>query len=188
MKPAQTTRWRTGALSELSRFLCRMDRIEVQLDEMDRLAALPDAELATRADAVSAWSVAQQLQHVARANHSLARGLLGLLDDPTRGRPVAPNLLGRIVLFLGYIPRGRGKAPSSTRAEEEPTVEGVRGEVAAARELLHRWRERAPDLLALDASISHPYFGCPSVPQWLRFVEVHNAHHLRIMRDIRAAG
>ena len=174
-------------MAVIDRFLHRMRLVEEGLDEMTWLASLPQEDLEVREEEISAWSVGQQLQHLARADHGIGIGLLGLLEDPSKGEPIGPRLLGRLILLVGRIPRGRGRAPKSTSPEPEPAVETLRREVEQARTALLRCGERAEDLLALDRTIPHPYFGGLGTLRWIRFVEIHQEHHLRIVREIRGA-
>ena len=34
----------------------------------------------------------------------------------------------------------------------------------------------------------HPYFGALDIAEWMRFMDVHHRHHLKIIRDIRKAA
>src|SRR5579864_3795534 len=96
-----------------------------QLALMAELARGPEAELAARAPAVSGWSVAEQLEHLVLVDRSVLKGVRRLLDDAhgqwarpaqpaqpaQQAQPAPPgiNLLGRIVLGTGFIPRGRAR-------------------------------------------------------------------------------
>ncbi|MDX1632619.1 MAG: DinB family protein [Thermoanaerobaculia bacterium] len=155
---------------------------------MSQIASGPDARLETRDETVSGWSVGQQLQHLVRADASVAEGLLQLLENPSAGDPFGPTLLGRLILWLGFIPRGKGRAPRSTRAEESPAADEVRKELEDVRSLFHECRRRSDELLALERTLAHPVFGGLTIPQWFRFVEVHHEHHLKIVREIRSGS
>jgi hypothetical protein len=146
-----------------------------------------DERLATRVERVSRWSVAQQLEHMAIVD----RGVLGVLDralaEPARDAARRPLLVGRLLLALGWIPRGVGKAPERSQPQNV--------EPAALREL---WRATivgfealAPRLDALAASRArarHPRFGWLDAGLWLRFAAVHHHHHTKIVRDIERAA
>ena len=100
-------------------------------------------------------------------------------------RPVAA-MLGRTILFLGWIPRGRGKSPDRVRGERTTgsllqtalqEMDTLCGQLAIAKIA----GSRVP-------IVPHPKFGGLTPAQALRFVVVHNEHHLRIIKDIRRAG
>jgi len=174
-----------------------------QLARMAELARGPAAELAARAPAVSGWSVAEQLEHLVLVDRAALKTVRRLLDDPHRRSaatapaavPAVPgiNLVGRIVLGTGFIPRGRartmppfqpGGAPGGAAAGA-----GVVSIVGIA-EIEREVRELEPRLGELEAGggrARHPLFGGLGGRQWLRFVVVHHHHHLKIVRDIRRA-
>jgi len=80
------------------------------LDRLDT-AAGETATFERRAD-FSKWSVGEHLEHLAAANAlclSAAEALVAGSDDRIVPRAV-PKVLGRAVLLLGWIPRGKGKA------------------------------------------------------------------------------
>ena len=175
-----------------------------QLALMAELARGPAAELTARAPAVSGWSVAEQLEHLVLVDRSVLKSVRRLLDDPHRqsaqsaqpahsAPPALPvpgiNLVGRVVLGTGFIPRGRvgtlppfqpGAAPAATAGDGIPGV----------AEIERGMRELGPRLGELETGRGrsrHPVFGGLGGRQWLRFVVVHHHHHLKIVRDIRRA-
>lgn len=157
----------------------RHARVRRQLDRMIELASDP-----TRREQhdpkISGWSVALQIEHLVR----VLRGVGDGFDKLARGEgdgPASPKPIGRLILFLGWIPRGRAKVP------ERVQPQGVdAGELAAdlARE---KRRFDELDLEALDqadGTLPHPVFGPLTARRWLRFLEVHNHHHLKIVGDV----
>jgi DinB superfamily len=172
-----------------------------QLALMTELAGGPEAELAARVPAVSGWSVGEQLEHLVLVDRSVLKAVRRLLDDPHRQSaetaPPAPpgiNLLGRVVLGSGFIPRGRARTlpPFQPGAGAATAAgDGVVGVVGMGIAEIERGvRELEPRLGELEASggrSRHPLFGGLGGRQWLRFVTVHHHHHLKIVRDIRLA-
>ena len=95
--------------------------------------------------------------------------------------------MGRVVLKTGFIPRGRGKAPRATRPAErdaEDIEAGMRRLAGRLDELL----EQLPLLEEAGWRTLHPYFGALDISEWMRFMDVHHRHHLKIVRDIRKAA
>ena len=77
------------------------------------------------------------------------------------------------------IPRGRAKAPSTVHAHETITRQNLESMFQKATDnikMLHS--------LPFNAHFNHPYFGTLNLKQSIRFIEVHNNHHLKIIRDI----
>ncbi len=155
--------------------------------ELRRLAELPGEDLARRRPEISAWSVAEQLEHLALSDLSILQGLGRLLTDPASGQPVRLTWTGRLVLALGFIPRGRGRSPRSLRPQASE-AEALRSMLREASERLAGLRDRLAALAACRTGFRHPYFGILDPRRWLRFVEVHQHHHLKIIRDIRKHG
>src|ERR1700720_600218 len=138
-----------------------------QLALMAELARGPEAELAARVPAVSGWSVAEQLEHLVLVDRSVLKTVRRLLDDPHRQSaqsaspaqqpPAGINLLGRVVLGSGFIPRGRARTlpPFQPGAEAAAAVAGagvvgVVGMMGIA-EIERGMRELEPRLGELEA-------------------------------------
>ena len=147
-----------------------------------RRLAEDDATLVRRAPDVSAWSVGQQLEHLAKANDTCLQAVraLSAQDGAPAGKP---TFAGRMVLRFGRIPRGRGSAPEFTVPGDEPAPDDVRALLAAAEEAA-RGVEPPPKG---GPTRTHPALGEFTAAQWLRFAEIHANHHLRIIRDILGA-
>jgi hypothetical protein len=162
--------------------MTELDRFDRQLERLaELLAEEPDATR-LRAERVSGWSVAEQLDHVLRI---VEAQLERLAERRVAKRGI--NLVGRIILGVGRIPRGVGKSPAPVRGTAKSRAE-LRAALAAARARLAT--------LSADAALwgdprplaGHPYFGGLTPRQVLRFLEVHTDHHLRIVADIRRAA
>lgn len=140
------------------------------------------------APAISEWSVKDHLEHLAIANdgmvewiHRACEGAEGLESGG------GPNLLGRIILFAGVIPRGRGKAPERT-VPKGVSAEDLVAQIRRTRGRVEALETRVPQMQASIATRKHFAFGDLNAPQWLRFAEIHNRHHQKIIRDVLAAG
>jgi hypothetical protein len=161
------------------------------LEQTDRLIAWaerPDLP-PLAAEAVSGWSVGRQLEHLLLSDRMILEGMDGLLAGKLQSAGGGPSLLGRVVLWTGFIPRGRGRAP------EGVVPAGMEAEAMAAgfREISDRLEALEPKLGELAASRStyrHPVLGCFNPYQWLEFVRIHHHHHGKIMGEIAksAAG
>jgi uncharacterized damage-inducible protein DinB len=148
-----------------------------QLAEMEALLNADDAAV----EDVSGWSVHQHVEHLLRAND----GILGMIEAGQPPETIEPKaLVGRVVLMTGHIPRGRGQAPEST------VPEGLsRDELLALRAGVEQ-AARALDLEQLPDGVvgNHAVFGGFTPQDWLRFMAVHDAHHLQIVTDILEQG
>jgi hypothetical protein len=141
-------------------------------------AAASDAS--AQAPDVSAWSVGMHVHHCSLAMEMVCGALVESGDEPP---PDRLNLIGTVVLLMGRIPRGRGRAPAgSVPPPDLPEADLLAGLQEAEARL--RRASELPD----RAWFRHFAFGVLNRNQALRFVRVHNRHHLRIVRDIRKAA
>lgn len=155
------------------------------LSQIDRLLAIaedpgdfPDA----RTD-VSRWSPLLHAEHLARAG----QGSLGQLEKALErqdGPRISPA--GWLILKLNWIPRGRGKAPA-TAVPEGTERQPVAAELRTFRERVEALEGRMDEIAAGRGSAFHPIFGGLTPARWVRFLEVHHHHHLKIVEDIRRA-
>jgi hypothetical protein len=160
-------------------------RLLVQADRLLGLTEEPAERLWQPVERVSAWSVGQHVEHLMLAT----RGVLDRLEELMAGQ--APDaggisLVGRVVLRLNYIPRGRARAttplqPKSTSAEE------LRGGWLTVRRRLAELGPRLGEVQAARGTFRHLVFGGLDARQWVRFLEVHNHHHLKIVGDVQQA-
>jgi hypothetical protein len=169
----------------VSRTARELVRIDAQLAEME---ALCGSALADFAPGVSGWSVGQQVDHLARVGVEIARGLTEVVATgvfPTHATDAPTTMTGMALLRLGWIPRGVAKAPKSVTPDPTPETEEIRGRIDEFRSILARLRG---DIAAVDGASArrkHPYFGGLTAASWVRFLWVHQRHHLKIVRDIR---
>lgn len=153
-----------------------------QVSTIRALAMLPEPQLFA-ASTISGWTPAEHLDHLMRVAASIAE-LIMATDAAPLSRGI--NVVGRLILSVGRIPRGRAAAPERFRAE--------RTDGAALLDALGRL-EASVARIAADGvarrrvpTVKHPRFGGLTPPQALRFMAVHNDHHLRIIDDILGKG
>ncbi len=125
---------------------------------------------------VSAWSVGMQLHHALLATNNIAGALLASV--PSECRPDF-NPLRLLVMLFGDFPRGRGKAPKRAWPSESITE-------AELRELLASGREALEQAVHADPSAwwKHFAFGVMRRDTAIKFIHLHNRHHLKIVDDI----
>ena len=159
----------------------QVKRLHALLVEIDHLTQGSEAQFGLRCETVSTWSVAEQLDHAVR----VFAAILGRIDQPldTELRPL--NLTGRIILWMGRIPRGKGRSPKSVLPLPS-SREDLRQSVNEARSLLDRIVSgRASE--SRKRIVLHPAFGGLTARQALRLTLIHTRHHLAITREILAS-
>lgn len=148
----------------------QLPRIRHLIDGPDLLTESP----------VSAWTPSEHLDHILKVSTAMLTRLHNLEDPKRPSRGISP--LGRLILTLGRIPRGAGRAPERLHGMRA-TAEDLRASLARYESLLttlqpaHLEKRRGP-------IVPHPRFGGLNPAQTLRFAAVHNDHHLRIIRDM----
>lgn len=151
-----------------------LSKITFQIAELRDL--IEDAEV--QDGSVSAWSVGMHIQHCALSMSGIAKQLLGCDEKPLGG----PTSIGWLVLKTRQIPRGGAQAPEGTIPRPDETPEALNGMLTLAATLV----EQVPDI-AEDSWFQHFALGFLTRDRALRFVEIHNEHHLAIIEDILKA-
>lgn len=159
--------------------------IVASLGELIDLAGRPE-ETALHSSSVSSWSVGKHLEHLTLSGELTLEGLAQVLSNPAKTPPPRPTLVGRICLWCGYIPRGRGNAPQGVVPQGMPAEE-IHDRLKAVREGFTELEDSIESLAASNATQPHPVFGHLDAAQWLRFTDIHHHHHQKIMRDIARA-
>ena len=89
------------------------------------------------------------------------------------------NFKRLVVLTTGKIPRGKAKAPTHVNTLTEINKNEVLSFLEKAKEQSIEFNN-----LNKNAHFNHPYFGLLNKKETKRFLEVHNNHHLKIIKDI----
>ncbi len=150
-------------------------------EQIDRLEAML-GRFALREPGISNWSVGEHLEHIIEANlFTLKKIDKNIENGPEPGPKL--KLIGRLVLFWGWIPKGSGKSPSFLIPKGN-TLEQVRHALNEYTHLTATLDSHPYTLQKSRYAFPHPFFGMLTVKQWLRMTEVHTNHHLKIMQAI----
>ena len=160
-------------------------RIEDEHGKVASVIALGEGVLSLRAENVSGWSVAEQLDHLIKVESSIYTHLLTRTPAPGR----RTSLVGRFVLATGWIPRGKSEAPRRLRGTPAGGEE-LKAALDACGETFRRLAAEPGPLLSPAAVLPHKMFGALTAGEAVRFAPIHTHHHLKIVSDIRrsAAG
>ncbi|HMB71622.1 MAG TPA: hypothetical protein VKU85_20090, partial [bacterium] len=128
------------------------------------------SDTTVRAPDVSGWSVGMHVHHCTLAMINIGDHLLACDSSPAAGRP---SLIGSVLLVVGRIPRGRAQAPRVAT----PTPDLSRDDLL---ELLRQAESRLTRVADLPpaAWFRHFAFGVLNRDRALRFIRMHNDHHL----------
>ncbi|MFN8390736.1 MAG: DinB family protein [Bdellovibrionota bacterium] len=157
--------------------------IEKQLALFEELLAEGGNNLDVRVPSVSGWTPAEHLDHLLKVCSTTFQ----LVDRNEEVEGKGVSTVGRVVLLLGLIPRGRARSPSAVAGQKAEREELARRlsdlHTLAAKMFLNESALSSPKRVFV-----HPIFRSLTAAQALRFCEVHNSHHLRIIRDVMQAS
>lgn len=159
-----------------------LQRIHDQMDAA--VAGMTDEQMSISLN--GRWTVAEIVEHLARAFGATVKGLERALAEPhinVRQPTLKERIAIAIVVEMGHLPSGR-KAPEYTRPSGLAAGEALRlfeRNLAAMDQALDRCERRVGDRLIAV----HPILGPLTVNQWRKFHWVHSRHHLEQVRAIR---
>ena len=134
------------------------------------------ASAALHVPAVSEWSIGMHVHHCCLAMIEICQSLIASTPPTPRSRF---SLLTALVFSSGRIPRGRGRSPDEVlpRRDVSPAELGT---------LLDQSERILSEVYDLDpkAWFRHFVFGVLDRDKTVRFILIHNRHHLRIISDI----
>ncbi len=139
--------------------------------------SVPSAAL--RVPAVSEWSIGMHVHHCCLAMIGICQSLIVSTPPPPRSRF---SLVTTLVFLSGRIPRGRGRSPDVVLPRRDVSP-------AELWTLLDQSERILSEVHDLDPRtwFRHFAFGVFDRDKALRFMHIHNRHHLRIISDIVAA-
>ena len=148
-----------------------------------RVEELSDEQAGAR-PTPEAWSVAEIAEHLALIERSVLRLLKGVLAqiETAGGSAEGGGTAMRAFSLEHHVERARSEkyvAPEMARPKGAARLADSLAHLRRSREELHSLRPRieAADLNAV--SYPHPAFGPLNVYEWLAFIGIHEARHLR---------
>ena len=130
-------------------------------------------------ESVSKWSTHKQIEHTLITNKKILQLILSPEKWDASGKP--KTLLGYFVLTLGIMPRGKAKAPKVVL----PQGEDLKALLSETKELIEKTLSKLKNKPIRKESIQeHPYFGSLTIKDWLRMLEIHQRHHIKIIKEI----
>lgn len=156
-----------------------------------RVEDLSDEQAVAR-PAPEAWSVAEIAEHLALTERGLLRLIKGMLAKVEAAGRETESDVPRMKPFSleNHVERASVEkyvAPETARPKGEARLADSLARLRRSREELRALRPRieAADLNAV--SYAHPAFGPLNVYQWLAFIGVHEARHLRQAEAVLSA-
>lgn len=132
---------------------------------------------------VSRWSVGQHIEHVLAVNAKALPMLAGEAGYSSGALPPPAKPETLKLLESGMFLRGEAEAIAAVRPMMTNYVdlaEDVERGMRTIDGLLILYKQIGAD----DALYAHPSLGGMTRTQWLRYLEIHTRHHLKIIADI----
>jgi len=155
------------------------------IEDMEAMLERDDDVLFRTVPALSNWSPAHHLYHVALSDGRMCKAIQAICAGHERASQTPElNKIGLHILMTEDMMRGRGKAPGMvvppdtvSRPDLEKTLARCRSKYAEIEALL-------PSLPAQAKGLPHPFMGVLGAKEWLRLARIHSRHHLAIMREL----
>jgi hypothetical protein len=127
---------------------------------------------------VSAATIGWHIEHL----QLVMKNIISYLRT-TKESSYAPkrSLRKWLIFTFKTIPRGTAKAPKSTQPYGPITLEKLQKSLVETRAILNSIGE-----LKQNQHFNHPHFGNLNVHNTLQFFEIHNQHHIKIIKAILA--
>lgn len=140
-------------------------------------SAVPRAEVV--APDVSRWSVGMHVQHCCLATIAVCESLVA--SEPPVPRS-SFSFVTSVIFLTGRIPRGRGKSPEQAIPREGIWTNELEGLLQESERRIEEARQ-----VSRDHWYRHFSFGVLDRDRTLKFIGIHNRHHVRIIQDILRA-
>jgi hypothetical protein len=163
-----------------------LDKVVQQWDYVREVLEDPQLYELRNSD-VSGWSCGEHAGHIAMVTHWVAAGIEQNLLEPQRdvdGEWTEPTAA---ILEQGDFPRGAAQSPPEVDPAGRPREDFV--PVLPVAEAA--WLEvgaKLGQLPSCPARFHHFALGYLTSTEWVRFCALHTAHHLAVVRDIRAGA
>ena len=137
-----------------------------------------------------------QIENLDKTNPSISSGSVGwhiahctLVMDTIANAVAASNmsvfkrkfsLVKSIIFITKKIPRGKGKAPARVMPKELISKENLIPNIINAKKKVN-----SLNMLNKNNFFEHPYFGNLHLKDTFKFFQIHNNHHIKIIKDIK---
>ena len=125
---------------------------------------------------VSKVSVAWHLDHSLKVINAVVKSMensdIALYENNFK-------LIGKVLLKLGFFPRGKAKAPKYVKPPEVILKSAIIAQLEEAKQNI-----KAIPNLDKNAYFKHPLFGNTNKFRVVRFLDTHTNHHLKIVQSI----
>lgn len=144
--------------------------------------------------AVDVWSIVEIVEHLALIENSLTRAFNVMLaryeesSDANTIHPTSPEDFRASALKLAEHATNAAdtklQAPERLRPSGAKTIAESLGALQESRAALYALRPRFEQINLCAIEFPHPLFGALNLAQWIYFIGLHEARHLRQIKNI----
>jgi hypothetical protein len=153
-----------------------MRKVEAQLKELSELLKFCKNINKTVSEVSVGWHIEHSLLVIKQITATVAQ------SDPKLFKSKF-NFNRFWVFLLGYIPRGKAKAPRVVIPSEDLTLELLEESINQTHQALAYLKD-----CEANQYFMHPFFGALNRDQTIKFLFIHTKHHLKIIKDIIASN
>ncbi len=161
---------------------------------VERVSALPEDAQNFRADGAS-WSVANIVEHLAKVEGGLVPLVFKLLKEAERENVASDGTLNPPLSMAAHAQKvsdTRFEAPERIRPEGKATLAESLARLETSRQTIRNLRPRLEAVDLSNTAFPHPFLGKLNLYEWLVFIGLHEARHLRqienVLNEIAARG
>jgi hypothetical protein len=125
---------------------------------------------------VSSSTVGWQIEHSLKTIYQIALAVKNSNPQEYRWKFNKSKLF---ISILGFIPRGKAKAPKVVLPDETISEESLINSLQNVKAILEEWKS-----FDKNSYFKHPFFGNLNKKSTMWFLKLHTNHHLKIVNDI----
>jgi hypothetical protein len=125
---------------------------------------------------ISNSTVGWQIEHSLKTIHQI---VLAVKNSNPNDYKWKFNKSKLFICILGFIPRGKAKAPKIVLPDEYISVASLQDSIFKVNKSLKEWES-----LDKNSYFPHPFFGNLNKKSTEWFLNLHTKHHLKIINDI----
>lgn len=125
---------------------------------------------------ISNSSVGWQIEHSLKTIYQIVQAVKNSNPEAYKWKFSKNRLL---ISVIGFIPRGKAKAPKVVLPDENITEETLKNSFQNVKTALQEWNS-----FDKNAYFPHPYFKNLNKKATEWFLHLHTKHHLKIVKDI----
>ena len=157
------------------------------LKQIEDMLAHPPEKITQSSTGVSRWNIGQHHEHLALTGLVIMKVIGAPLVSPAPHIHESPNMQGGMVLLMGRIPRGVAQAPDYVMPSAQPDPVETKARLKQYLTEFSKLEPRLTELEQYEGRFPHPALGFFTIHEWLRLIEVHQRHHMEIVKDIETA-